>query len=210
MRGFDAIAPVYDALAWPLGPGAIGGVQRDLLDRVPASESALVVGGGTGRIAVDLLLRAPVRRVVFLDPSVAMIARASRRAGRSGLRSRIEFRCDGIERLGPGERFDLVVTPFVLDLFAPGPFASAMDRLADAVAPGGAWLFADFVLDRAGPARRATVRGLYAFFRAACGIEASALPEFDGAFAARGFVRVAEARRARGLIAARLYRRGRD
>jgi ubiquinone/menaquinone biosynthesis C-methylase UbiE len=210
MPGFDAIAPVYDALAWPLGPGAIGAIQRDLLDRVPECDTALVVGGGTGRIMVDLLRRARVGRVVFVEPSAAMISRARERAERAGLGERVELRCRGLESVAPGETFGLVVTPFVLDLFAPATFGRAMDTLAGAVAPGGSWLFADFVLDRAGPVGRAVVRGLYAFFRVSCGIEASALPRFDEAFAQRSFAPVAEARRARGLLAARLYRRGLD
>jgi SAM-dependent methyltransferase len=207
MPGFDAIAPVYDALSWPLGPGAIAGVQRDLLGALPACARAVVVGGGTGRIAVDLIEGGAASRIVYLEPSRGMIARARRRAAARGVSHRIDFRRAGVEGIEAGERFDLVVTPFVLDLFAPVTLEVVMDRLDAGLVPGGAWLFADFVLDRAGPLGRATVPALYAFFRAVCRIEARRLPDFDAVFARRGFRVVAESRRAGGLLAARLLAR---
>lgn len=204
MDGFDRIAPFYDALAWPLGFGAIRAVERDLLDRVGPVPRALVLGGGTGAIAVALAERASASRIVFLEPSAGMLARARRRLARHGLTGRVELRRGGVEAIGEDERFDLVVTPFVLDLFGDEGLERVVARLDGALAPGGRWLFADFVLDRAGAAGRALVAGLYAFFRAACGIEARRLPDFDAAFARRGYVVRAESRRAGDLLAARI------
>lgn len=207
MASFDRIAPVYDALKWPLGPGAIDGVARELALTLPAGSRALVLGGGTGRVMTDLLEAGRARAVVYLEPSAAMTARARARARAAGALGSVAFRRGGVETLREGETFELIVTPFVLDLFGPDALVRTMDRLDRALAQGGSWLFTDFALDRSGPWGRSILAGLYAFFRAACAVEARTLPDFDREFARLGYACTQETRRVGGLILGRVYRR---
>ncbi len=209
-RGFDRLAPVYDALSQLASAGRIHRSQLTLLPLLPRTPRALVVGGGTGRFLVELLRTDRVDRAVSLDASAAMTRRAARRLARLGseLTGRAELRVGGLERLRPGERFDLVVTHCFLDLFEDRELAGVVDRLEAALEPSGLWLFSDFAVDGAGlPAglRRALVGALYCFFRFTCGISARRLPDFDRAFAQHGLPELAQARLAGGLLRASLH-----
>ncbi len=209
-RGFDLLAPVYDALAELASAGRIHRSQSTLLPLLPRTPRALVVGGGTGRFLVELLRTGGVDRAVSLDVSEAMTRRTAARLARLGpeLATRAELRVGGLERLGTGERFDLVATHCFLDLFEDVELADVVDRLEAALDPGGLWLFSDFAVDGAGlPAglRRTLVAGLYGFFRVTAGISARRLPDFERAFARHGLVELAQARLAGGVLRAALY-----
>lgn len=206
MNGFDRLAPVYDLLSGVASAGRIHASQVELLPRLPRCPRALVVGGGTGRFLVALLETGLVDRVVSLDASAGMNRRAAARLG--ALAPRVQLRTGGIECLGPLERFDLVVTHCFLDLFEPAECAAVVGRLRRALAPGGHWLWSDFS-DHGdglpGLARRSIVAGLYAFFRAACGITASRLPDAESVFSGSGLECVERASLAGGLLKAALY-----
>ena len=161
-RGFDRVAPIYDRLARLFPADALRTTAEALLPRIPPGSEVLVVGGGGGRILPALLATAPAR-VVWIDASSGMTARARLRAD-SDLR--------------------VVVTPFFLDLFESARLATVIARLARSLAPDGIWIHADFVRDRFRPLSSL----LYALFRVCCGIEARRLADWHAAFADAGFV----------------------
>ena len=198
-RGFDRVAPAYDRLARMFPGDALRTTAEVFLPRLRPGSSVLVVGGGAGRILPAVLRTAPAR-VVWIDASEAMTARARREANGD---PRVAFRVGGLERIVPDERFDVVVTPFFLDLFEGGRLATVIARLSGALVPAGEWTFADFAHDRCRPLSSL----LYALFRAGCGVEARRLADWAEVFGREGFLAV-ERRTALGgwLCAMRLRR----
>lgn len=208
-RGFDRLAPVYDALAGAAFAGRIHASQVALLPGLPRVTRALVVGGGTGRFLAALLAGGHAERAVSIDVSPAMTRRTAARLERLGLAGRAELRVGGLECLGARERFDLVATHCFLDLFEDAECARVVAALRAALAPGALWLWSDFSAHGRGLpglGRRTLVAGLYAFFRASCGIAARRLPDAEAAFSASGLERVARAESAGGLLRAAVYR----
>jgi tRNA (cmo5U34)-methyltransferase len=199
-RGFDRLAPLYDLSGDLALAGRIHASQVTLLPRLPSVRRALVLGGGTGRFLEAFLNHDPEARVVSIDASPGMTRRTEDRINRSGQRERVELRGGGLEKLGPDERFDLVVTHYFLDLFADEELHGVMESLNRTLVKEGHWLFSDF-------RQRSVAAVLYPFFRATCGISADSLPDFDRAFAPLGLEEVHRTRLAFGILEAVLFRK---
>jgi ubiquinone/menaquinone biosynthesis C-methylase UbiE len=108
-RGWDEYAPFYDwENARTLGRRDVEFWRRFALD---ASGDVLELGCGTGRITLPLG-RAGVR-IVGIDRSAPMLARARRRLIRGGLRPRVRLVRGDIRHLPfPGSSFAAVVAPY--------------------------------------------------------------------------------------------------
>ena len=212
-RGFDALAPFYDAAGTLALGGRLAHSQRALLPFVKPGLRVLVVGGGAGKFLVDLLRRCDPRSVVYLDVSKGMTARARRRVAREvpGAASRVHFCRGGLSALRPEARFDLVCTHCFLDLFDDSGLDRALAQLDATLLPGGHWLFSDFARargSRVGRAGSAAVTWmLYRAFRLVCGIEAHRLPRFAVGFRRRGYFTECGGRWLGGLLEAKLYQK---
>lgn len=103
---------------------------------VPPGGVALDVGTGTGDLAFDLARAAPTARVVGLDYTGPMLARAPAKAARRGLAGRTGWvRGDGQRLPFADAAFDAVTSAFVLRNFADLPAAYA--EMARVARPGG-------------------------------------------------------------------------
>jgi len=109
---------------WVGGVRAAGGVRMvrraPSASAVPALETVLDIGTGSGAIALSLLHEGVVERAVGLDLSEEALQQADSNAVRSGLRDRIEFRRttgSPWDVIAPGETFDVIVSnpPYVPD-----------------------------------------------------------------------------------------------
>jgi release factor glutamine methyltransferase len=101
---------VGEVLAW-----VRGGAKTDL--------TAVDLGTGSGAIALSLAREGPFRQVVATDRSEAALEVARGNSVAAGLADRVELRRGSLyEALGPGERFDVVVSnpPYVADHERPG------------------------------------------------------------------------------------------
>lgn len=145
----------------------------------------LDVGCGVGRWSTLLAGRGGV--VTGVDLSPTMIAEAQRRAAAKGAASRCRFLVQDLSRLEVGEKFDLIVGVTVLQhILDPAALRSAVQRLADHLAPGGR-----VVLLEAAPANiaqrcdttvfRARQRNVYLELFAQTGFELKALSGVDPA-----------------------------
>ncbi|MEO8359058.1 MAG: class I SAM-dependent methyltransferase [Vicinamibacteria bacterium] len=205
-RGFDRLAPVYDLLGDVAFLGRIRASQVALLPRLPPIQSALVLGGGTGRFLETLLRNNVARTAVSIDLSSGMTRETAARLTRSELSTRADLRIGSLEHIRDGETFDLIATHCFLDLFDDGELRAIVGRLDAALNPGGLWLFSDFCIGR-GVARQAIVTTLYAFFGWTCSLRTRGLPNFDAAFRGIGLDELARERFALGLLEARLLRK---
>ena len=188
---FSRVARVYDALAGLVfGRAQRRAQQAALAAGLPLAGAAprvLVLGGGSGWVLTELLRHSPAARVLYLETSAAMLARAQARLRRlaPSAKAQVEFRQGSEQALGPAEQFDVVVTFFVLDCFTLAEFPAALARLQAARRPGALWLVADFRPPRT-RWQQALLRLMYLFFRITVGLPAQQLPPWPAALAALG------------------------
>ncbi|OGX81391.1 hypothetical protein BEN47_05385 [Hymenobacter lapidarius] len=186
--GFDAVAWCYDAMAGLVFGPALKKAQRAALAGLPAgAPRVLVLGGGTGWVLNEVLQLRPEATVLYLEASTRMLARAQARLHREmpQAAAQVEFRHGTQAMLQPHERFEALVTFFVLDCISASEITQALARLRAAMRPGAVWLLADFR-----PAHRGwrwvLLRLMYAFFRLTTGLRARELPDLHPALARLG------------------------
>lgn len=202
---FDFVAPIYDALAFVVFGRRLQQAQTVCLDQMPAGASVLIVGGGTGELLGHVLNRCRPQRVLYLEASAKMLARASRRMIRSGSTGTVEFRLGTEADLRPDECFDVLMTPFVLDVFTETTLTSrVIPRLRAALEPGGQWYVTDFVRTTVWW-QRALLWTMIRFFRLTAGIEAGQLTDWPRALTNAGLTLTYEQPQVWGMVSAQTY-----
>jgi ubiquinone/menaquinone biosynthesis C-methylase UbiE len=154
----------------------------------------------------------PDAHFTVVDESAAMLAEARRRwAGTGGKQGVVFEQADLRTWRSDGEHFDLVVTNFLLDCFAPEELSRVMVNLSACAAPQASWLVADFTVPPAGWRRlraRAVLALAYGFFRVATGIAADRITPPDEALRGAGFILQGRAHFNQGLLHADCWTRG--
>lgn len=103
---------------------------------------ALDVGTGPGQIPVKLALRLPEIRIIGLDLSEPMLAKARQEAQKHGVADRVQFLIGDAKRLGfPDAHFDLLISNSLLH-HVTDPLA-ILNELARVAKPHGAILLRD-------------------------------------------------------------------
>jgi tRNA (cmo5U34)-methyltransferase len=205
--GFDRVAWCYDALSSLVFGSALQRAQRAALVGLPVgSPHVLILGGGTGWVLLEVLRLRPQAVVLYLEASPNMLARARARLARECPQAlaQVEFRHGTQGALGPNERFDALITFFVLDCIARPDLAGALAQLRACQRPNAPWLLADFR-----PARRGwrwVLLGLmYTFFRLTTGLRARELPDLAAALVRLGLHPVHRARFYAGAVEAVIF-----
>lgn len=135
---FDRIAARYDRMNRVMTGGQDGRWRRVAAReaRLPEGGTALDVGTGTGDLAFALARAARGARVVGVDYTGGMVARAPHKAAAQGLAGRAAFaRADGQRLPFADASFDAVASAFVLRNFAD--LAAAYAEMARVTRPGG-------------------------------------------------------------------------
>ncbi|OIN59911.1 class I SAM-dependent methyltransferase [Arsenicibacter rosenii] len=142
---FDRVAPVYDRLASLVFGNTLRQAQTALLYQLPADASILLIGGGTGWLLDELLRSHSPRRVVYLEASRKMLGIARDRVWQHPLAGRVYFQHGTEADLDIHERFDVILIPFVVDLF-PTPLLrdTFLPRIYHALVPHGFCIITDF------------------------------------------------------------------
>jgi tRNA (cmo5U34)-methyltransferase len=180
---FNWIAPIYDGLKTAVFGRSLDRAQIVFLDRIPVGASVLIVGGGTGWLLEPLLARGHTGRITYLETSGQMIARASRRVLGHQLLGTVEFRLGDETSLPSDARFDVVFTPFVLDLFTAQTIQQRMlPKLTKMLKPGGQWFITDFVVTANGW-QKSMIQVMIYFFRLTAGIETHRLVDWQALLA---------------------------
>ncbi len=202
--GFDRVAGIYRLLEYLAFGRTLQRARTAHLQALRACRDILVVGDGDGRCLEAIVAIAPDARVTAVDASREMLARAQRRIVRAGAADRVVFEHADVRRLSwPADRYDAIVTMFVLDCFTPDDVRTIVGAVAGSLRRDGIWLFADFAIPARGWRRlhaRLVVGALYVFFRWRTGIEARELPPSEATLAAHGFAPAAVREYRGGLI----------
>lgn len=202
---FDPIAPYYDWLASAVFGQSLKQAQSQFLNRIPAGASILIVGGGTGWLLEPLLTGNRPGRVVYLERSARMLARASGRMLSRSLPGTVTFRLGTETALLPTDRFDVIITPFVLDVNSALILKTALlPRLRLALKPGGQWFVTDFV-PGGNWGKRGLIGAMIWFFRLTARIEIRRLANWQPLMAETGLRLRARQAHLRGLVSTEVW-----
>ena len=174
---FDTLAAVYGGIERVCAGGLMQRARIAHLEACPPEGEVLLVGEGHGRILYELRRRRPGLKLTYLDASPKMAAVARRRLATHGLNEQgISYLTGDVLTctLEPS-RYDVIVTPFLLDCFLPEELALLIPRLTLTARPGAIWMVSDFQLPPSGwKRRRAKIIHflLHSFFRQVTGISA--------------------------------------
>lgn len=208
MPGFDRLAGIYKTLEYVAFGHALQRARLAYVSSLRDALDVLVLGDGDGRFLKALVTSAPHARIVSVDASAAMLARAAAELT-DDERARVTFIHSDARKFDPGAgTFDAIVTLFFLDCFTDDDVKRLVTRLSPTLRPAGRWLFADFAIPDRGLARLAAVvvvSALYVFFRWQTGIEARTLPHSEDALHSAGLYCVGEQDFRAGLIRSALF-----
>ena len=208
---FDSLAPYY---RWMEAVGAGELLQRcrvRWLTEVKDAHRVLLAGEGNGRMLSACAHAMPESEFVVLDQSRAMLTQARRAWEKTGQRQRVTFKQVDLREWASGpDRFDLVITNFVLDCFAPGELQQVINRIAAATTPQARWLNTDFTVPPRGWQRVRAQVGLkmaYRFFRWTTGISANRIVDPSAFLNAAGFGLSVREQFDHGLLYSELWER---
>jgi tRNA (cmo5U34)-methyltransferase len=207
---FDSIAPYYDSLSRLVFGNALRRAQVEHLGAIPEQAHVLLIGGGSGWLLKQLRLQKPQIQVTYLESSSKMLELAQKHCKQLAIpTAAVSFRLGDEDSLQPNESFDVILTPFLLDLFPDDRLQHLMDRLYTALHPGGLWLFSDFwpVHKPAPHWQRLMLRSMYTFFGLVSGVRATRLPDFGLHFQRLHLQEKTNTSFYSGLIQAKVYRK---
>lgn len=202
---FDRIAPVYDSLVFLVFGRRLQRAQVVFLNQIPADAQILIVGGGTGWLLQQVLTHCQPNRVVYLEASARMLARASIRVINHNVAGSVTYRVGDETCLKPGESFDVILTPFVLDLFTENHLQSVLiPALSSRLEPGGIWMATDFVPGVTGW-RSMLLWAMIRFFRLTTGIGISQLANWQELLAQAGLQRSRQQVQVSGMVSTEVW-----
>ncbi|MEM8901693.1 MAG: class I SAM-dependent methyltransferase [Bacteroidota bacterium] len=191
--GFDHIAFIYDWLAKLVyGEGILRAATLGF-DEVRQEDRMLILGGGTGKILTFLADGYFPKEIVYIEPSAKMMAKAQKVWASLDVPSTVSIKWIlGTDRYLEGKQeYEILLTPFVLDLFPEAELRKIFLRLHKSLKQGGSWLYADFFLknDNYHFLRKGLLGFMYLFFKLICGVENDKLPETDKLFEKYGYIK---------------------
>jgi len=208
-RGFDLLSSSYDTLSKLFFGGMLMKAQTYFIPELQKHRSILIFGGGTGKILIELMKNKTGDDYCYVDISEKMIRLTKNRIEGMESADKVKFICGSYQDI-PNEKFDLVITPFVLDCFDEEQLAVVMKTLGDKISPTGKWLFTDFHIPAKGMTRvaaKATTRILYFFFNLFCKLGTRQLPDFEKAFATLNYCKQKEKNFMKEMLVTRIYSR---
>ncbi|MGY1822622.1 class I SAM-dependent methyltransferase [Geodermatophilus sp. SYSU D00079] len=130
------LLPLYDPMTRLLGVRA---VHRRLLDQAALcpGQTVLEIGCGTGNLLLEAKTTQPAATVVGLDPDLAALARAQRKATRRGLAVQLD-RGHAEELPYADGSVDVVLSSFMLHHVPADEQETAVGEVVRVLRPGGA------------------------------------------------------------------------
>ena len=204
-RGFDRIAPIYDGLARLVFGQCLKEAQIALFSEIEPDSKVLILGGGTGWILTEVFRLSQPSWVCYVEASHGMMARTQEEIRYRGLpQHRIGLHLGTVETLRRSEKFEVVITPFFLDLFSAMTATQVIQDIKDLHQPHGIWLFTDFLPQNL--TQRTLLKIMYSFFRLTCRIEGKHLLPFDQLFEAGGYYQDPGLQWRKGMLYSTIYR----
>jgi tRNA (cmo5U34)-methyltransferase len=204
--GFDRVASFYDPLAKLVFGSSLQDAQYWLLPYIPSNSTILIIGGGSGWLLQQVLEHTSPKHIVYLEASEKMLQQAQQQIPAPTI---VEFRHGTDADLQPHEQFDIIITPFLLDLFQDERLSQLMQRLYSVLEPGGLWLFADFwpVQQKLPFWQKLLAKSMYLFFGLLSDVQGRQLPDYSRHYNRLGLKEQQWAGFYNGFVQSKVYRK---
>jgi tRNA (cmo5U34)-methyltransferase len=174
-RTFDSVASFYPMLEQIVFGSILRQSRQLFAERLLPGKNILLIGEGNGRFLLEMAKETSAASFTVVDSSARMLAAAARRMATID-RPGIKFvQADILDWESPEAQYDLVVTHFFLDLFAPSQIRRIVEKISQLATEDALWINTDFTSEYRGLRQRFLMWAQYRFFRIAAGIEASRL-----------------------------------
>lgn len=203
LNTFDRIAWVYDGLARLVFGRSVVNAQLQYLSCIKEKSSVLILGGGSGQVAEELIRRCPSAHIWYIEASSQMISLTQLR---NIPQQNITFIHGTEESIPENCVFDAIITSFYLDLFPDTAQRKIIKKITSFLAPEGTWLVADFVDERK-IWQRFLLKVMYSFFRVVSKIQATELVDWRKNMCSQGMTKVEATPFFGGFITSVLYKR---
>ncbi|MDH5474445.1 MAG: class I SAM-dependent methyltransferase [Cyclobacteriaceae bacterium] len=204
-NGFDFISSSYDRAAKIFFGNDIKKAQCHYITNIPEGATILILGGGTGWILNEIFNRRSSVNIIYVDTSERMIAKAKKTVDNKWL-SQLIFINDTYQSVDSKVHFDIIFTPFFLDMFKENDISVIINDLSIQLTENGAWINTDFTNTTIWY-QKIVVKMMYIFFRVVCGISAMKLPNFEKIFKQNGFLFYRSAFFHNGMIKSIIYKK---
>src|SRR5882757_6738706 len=143
--GFNFFAPFYDFFSFLFFGNSILKSQIYFLPQLGKCKTALVFGGGTGKLLMELIKQDVAENYCYVDISDKMISKSEKRLKKNFPEkiNAVNFICGSADAISANEKFELVITPCVLDCFNDEELSEVMSGLNSHLKAEGEWLFVD-------------------------------------------------------------------
>ena len=175
-NGFDRLASSYDFLLNLTFGRSVNASQTVFLPE-NAPQTVLVIGGGTGKLLVELCRLYPDAQITWCDISAKMIEKTKTRITDA---DNITFIHGTIDDLSE-QRFDLICTMYLLDCFKDDDLKAFIGRLKAYSHSDSTLIMADFAIPDGlflGSICRIIVFFMYLFFYLTTGLSVWTLNDF--------------------------------
>ncbi|HSH65134.1 MAG TPA: methyltransferase [Bacteroidia bacterium] len=210
-KGFDFLCPFYDVLTTAFFGVSLITSQTYFIPQLKKKQAALILGGGTGTLLLELLRKDIAEKYYYLDISKNMIRKTQKKVLKQFPEQfhKIIFECGSYENCESFQPVDLIVTPYILDCFSQQETRQIMKMLHGKLKQNGQWLFIDF--NTTGQSNlvalvsRWIIRILYLFFNLVCNIQVKKLPDFSTCFSELNLLVTHEKYFMRKMLVGRIY-----
>ena len=182
MNGYNLIAPYYLFFVKLVFGDLLYKAQTHFLTKDLDNQQILIVGGGRGELLSFCLSQYPTTRITYVESSSKMIELSEKRVSIQD-QTRVDFQCKSIFEWDTSLTFDLVLLPFVLDLFSEINCLALLRKTKAILHEEGSLIVTDFSKNPA-KFQKALVGLMYLLFNSVGATERSKLPEFYALFAA--------------------------
>lgn len=206
MKGsYDNVASYYEWLSKLFFGNAIQQSQIFLTNSIPPESKILIIGGGTGWILEAIATKhAEGLYITYIDISKKMIEISKTKNTKN---NKIDFINKSILDLELNSKYDVIITPFILDNLIEENVEIIINKLSGSLVNKGLWLHSDFEVQKNTVGQQLLMKSMYLFFKVTCNIEATRLPETNSKLKIKGFELISSKKFFHNFIVSNIYQK---
>ena len=186
-NNFDSVAKIYDKLSALVFGKTMAHAQTIFLSEIEQGATVLILGGGTGWLLAEILRTNLTCKIWYIEASSNMIMLSKKKISPAEM-SRVNFIHGTEDSIPPATSFDVVITPFYLDLFCNNSCLAVVKKIKSSLHAKSIWIITDFV--NTAWWHSGMLFLMYRFFEITINIEAARLPAWEATLKQNGLTEI--------------------